>query len=636
MAGQSKSEIYEKGLQLAESGQYQQALDCIKQYLNEAPDDGQAWNDIGAIMYCLGDIDGSIEYFEKARKLCNASEAGEVYWNLSEAYIDGGYPTLAASLFDEMEQYGILTADAINRVANIFLQQEYYGNAIEALLRSLRLTPNQEILHPMIEVIRTKRAKLSVFASEKTDQLNDAVDFFGKRFNLEVYEGTGLEEIRNRMQWSDIAWFEGCDQTVIDISGFPKVAETIIRLSNNDILNGNPEKVNWANIDKVIVAGGSFAMDAFTDKVNDIEKLTSVVTIARGIDTDQFKFVERTQGKRLAYAGDLTAASNPMLLLQCMQKLNYIDNDYRLHIAGEFTDKLVEQYFKYSVESMGLSNAIFFDGKQSNLNTWLRDKNYIVSTGICDSAMPTVLKAMSCGLKPIVHDFPGASEIIDAEFTFDIAENFCNMITTDSYQPQRYHDIAQSRSLTTEMKAINDVVVRFEKELIVKRAKADQQAQISIDNVQTKMQAQPQAVDFNTIQGPSPVSTAEPLNNSIVSEPVIEPAFTQPTVEPILEQPVVEPAIAQASKRTIEQVAAEALRASKTLEAMANTSPDSQQQTWNQGPIDAGQGQVSHSSLDAASQEDRIAKIASEFADIANASRDNAKTVEHDKVPFGG
>jgi hypothetical protein len=432
------------------------------------------------------------------------------------------------------------------------------------------------------------------------------------------------------MQWCDIAWFEGCDQTVVDISGFPKVSETIVRLSNNDILNGNPENVNWVNIDKLIVAGGSFAMDALIEKVPNIQKLTRVVTVARGIDTDQFKFIERTHGKRLAYAGDLTATSNPMLLLQCMQKLNYIDNDYRLYIAGEFTDKLVEQYFKYSVESMGLSNAIFFDGKQNNLNTWLKDKNYIVSTGICNSAMPTVLKAMACGLKPVVHDFPGASEAIDAEFTFDIAENFCNMITSDSYQSQRYHDIAESRTLTTEMKAINDIVVRFEKELIVKRAKADQQALVSIDNVQTQMQAQPhiqsQVVDFNAMQSPSLASAVEPVNN-IVIEPAAAPAF---------EQPVIEPAIAQASKRTIEQVAAEALHASKTLEALADQSPNSKPQTWNQGPMDAGQGQVSHSSLDAAAQEDRIAKIASEFADIANTSRANAKTVEHDKVPFGG
>ena len=58
-------------------------------------------------------------------------------WNLCEAYLDGGYPSLAAGLFEAMERLEILNSDIVNRTANVFLDQGNCGNAIEMLYRSL-------------------------------------------------------------------------------------------------------------------------------------------------------------------------------------------------------------------------------------------------------------------------------------------------------------------------------------------------------------------------------------------------------------------------------------------------------------------------------------------------------------------
>lgn len=634
MAGETRSEIYERGLQLAEAGDHSQALDCIQQHLKSMPEDGQAWNDAGAVLYCMGNVDDAIEHFEKARRYCDASEAGEIYWNLTEAYIDGGYPMLAASLFDDMERFNILTADAINRIANIFLKQEYYGNAIESLLRSLELLPNQEILHPMIEVIRTKRAKLSVFASDTTEQLTEALDFFDKRFMLEKYIGTDLTETRNRMEWSDIAWFEGCDQTVVDLSGFPKVCETIVRLNNNDILDGKPELVNWENIDTVIVAGNSFAKDALVDKVNDIEKRTRVVTIARGIDTNKFNFTEKNRGKRLAFAGDLSAKSNLMLMLQGMQKLNYFDNDYRLYIAGEFEDASVEQYVKHSIETMGLSSVVFFDGRQDKLNNWLTDKHYIVSTSICDDALPMVLKGMACGLKPLVHNFPGAEQAMDAEFVFNISEEFCDLVLSDTYEPGRYRQIAEQNSLNAEMKSINDILVRFEKEIVAGRAIEEQQVQAVADHIESSNVSSGVADYTQTLRPAAmPVEPAFANDNAISFEPPA--AIPVADVAPPAEVPI-EPAATQQSQGIVEEAAAEALRASRALEALAKQpATPKQQQSWNQGTLNnVDIKQMSNTSLDASAEEQRMAQIAAEFAGIADAAGKTNKHVESTQSPF--
>jgi len=62
-------------------------------------------------------------------------------------------------LFDDMERIGILNADVLNRTADILLNEDNLADALKMLYRSLELSPDQEILQPMIEVIRHKMAE---------------------------------------------------------------------------------------------------------------------------------------------------------------------------------------------------------------------------------------------------------------------------------------------------------------------------------------------------------------------------------------------------------------------------------------------------------------------------------------------
>ena len=64
---------YQRGLELAEAGRYQDALVCMKEYLQTESGDAEALNDTGAILHCLGRSNEAIDYFVKARKLRNDS-----------------------------------------------------------------------------------------------------------------------------------------------------------------------------------------------------------------------------------------------------------------------------------------------------------------------------------------------------------------------------------------------------------------------------------------------------------------------------------------------------------------------------------------------------------------------------------
>ena len=149
-----KDELYAQAAEQAEAGNYQQALDYLNRYLEDCPDDPEALNDIGAIMFSLGQTSEAIEHLTRAQKI--GGNHAEILWNLSEAYLAAGQPEKAASFFDAMAQKEILDPDLLNRTANVFLLQEKLDPALELLEQSLTLAPEQDVLKPMIEVIRSK------------------------------------------------------------------------------------------------------------------------------------------------------------------------------------------------------------------------------------------------------------------------------------------------------------------------------------------------------------------------------------------------------------------------------------------------------------------------------------------------
>ena len=674
MATESNSESYERAVELAEAGQHEQALECINQHLNAYPNDGQAWNDAGAILYCLGRVNEAIEYFEKAKGLC--VESAEVYWNLAEAYLDGGFPGFAVNLFDGMERLEILNADLINRTANAFLQQEYYGNAVEMLIRSLEMSPGQEILEPMIEVIRSKRPKVAFFRGAESESAEEVFDFVKHRFMAEIHFAESFEQIQPVMDWCDIAWFEGCGEATVEASRQPKTCRMIVRLGPDDVYDTWPEQVEWENVDALIATGNPFIREILIDKVGDIEKRTRVVTIERGADADRLEFTQKQRGKRIACVSDLSAKSNPMLLLQCMQKLHYLDADYRLYFAAEFEDKPVEQYVKYMVEALGLSSVVFFDGKPKNMNAWFRDKHYVVATGIGQGGIAGVLEGMACGLKPVVHNFPGAGRILPTEFLFNLAEDFCRHILSERYAPADYRDIVEQRyNQKHRMKEVNEVLVRIEKDIAeqnrVPQGCRPSQARRAVgDNNQWQESArsgvlnQPEVVSGQITplaQVPVRAIPIEPIKPSKLNITINSPGVdNQPTTGPVsvpshgsgivnqkspavvssYRQDVVSPRQAVTGRiGSVSEIAAEAVRASRALSQAANqngtlpTQPD-----WD--AVGAGEtdlSQMEYGSLETSVKDNEIAQVASEFSEDGrkrDRKTNSAKRIKLNQIPI--
>ncbi len=457
---------YQKGLEMAEAGKYHEAFAYMQEHLRKFPQDAQALNDAGTVLHCLGRSGEAIQYFLRARII--RPDSPEIVWNLVESYLAVGMPIEVTQLFGDMERMGILNVDVFNRTANICLEQGYPGDAIEILLTSLNLWPEQQkVLQPMIDIIRSKRPKISFVNGLKGDVkfLQDIYDFTNHRFSTQFTDFENITDLYELMKTSDICWFEWCTDVVAEASKLPKVCRNIVRLHRFEAYNNWPSRVRWENIDVLILVGNSYVKDALLKQAPDIENRTKIITIPNGINLDRYKFTQRQKGKNIACIGYLNMRKNPMFLLQCMQKLHYLDSQYKLFFGGFFQDAMLEQYIRYMIKAMGLEDVIFFDGWQSDISSWLADKHYIVSSSIGESQGMGVLEGMACGLKPVIHNFPGADQIFPSEFLFNISEDFCRQITSDAYEPNKYRNfVEETYPLKKQLKNINEIFTDLEKQ----------------------------------------------------------------------------------------------------------------------------------------------------------------------------
>ncbi len=477
----SYSDLYQKGLELAESGNHQQALECLQQFLNTSPNNPEALNDVGAILHCLGRSEEAINYFIRARSVTR--DNGEILWNLVEAYLSLGRAKEASRLFKEMDELGLLNTDVINRTATMLLDQGDKANAIEVLLNSFKKWPEQKVLKPMIDVIRLKRPKVAFFCGgDGMTFLHDILAFIRERFEVRIFEGQTEQDLREMMEWSDISWFEWCTNLAVMGSHMPKVCKTIVRLHRYEAYEQWPSQVNWANVDVLVTVGNKVTQRKLLEAIPDLESQTLMVSIPNGVNLETFEYINRPKGKNIAYLANLRMVKNPALMLQCMQKLHYLDPEYHLFFGGRFMDHVLEQYVRQMVKALKLEGVVHFDGWIEDVNAWLRDKHFIVSTSICEGHPVNILEAMAAGLKPVIHNFLGAEQIFPSDYLFNIAEQFCENILSDHYDPMSYRKFVEDHySLEDQLKRVNDIFTRFEIELETANHSAAKDLNMSID-----------------------------------------------------------------------------------------------------------------------------------------------------------
>lgn len=342
-------------------------------------------------------------------------------------------------------------ADLYSMAATVACSDEQKQNTDNSLERLRMVDPNIEI---------TEKAKIVFFVkSGMNNFFEDIISGLSEQYWVRKIAVSDLKQIDSGMEWADICWFEWCDELIVYGSKLPlaKQKKIVCRLHRYEAFSDYPSKVIWENVDKLIIVTGHLK-ELLETNFSGISKKVDIVVIENGVDVDKYSFIKRENGFNIAMVCYIHSRKNPVMALQIIQKLVKVDKRYKLYVAGQFQEQLIKLYWEYQLKRMGIEENVIFEGWQNDINSWLEDKNYLLSTSIHESFGYGIAEAMARGIKPVIHDFLYANEIWSEDLLFNTVDEAVDSIINGQYESERYRDfIEECYSLKKQLLKINDL-----------------------------------------------------------------------------------------------------------------------------------------------------------------------------------
>lgn len=302
----------------------------------------------------------------------------------------------------------------------------------------------QNIKQDTAATIIEQKKKVVFFVKEGLDSFIDSIInelSFGYITKKVVVKE--LRQIDQEMKSADVCWFEWCDELVGYGSrlALAKEKRIICRLHSYEAFTNSIHDVDWQSVDKVIFVAEHIRQYVLENE-SKLDKSKTVV-IPNSVNVDQYTYQDRQKGFNIAYAGYINYKKGPMLLLHMFQAIYERDRRYKLYIAGTFQDPRYILYFNQMIKEMGLEHSVIIDGWQNNLDAWLEDKHYIVSSSLLESQHLSVMEAMSKGIKPIVHNFVGAKDIYPNKYIWNTISEAVRLILSTDYNSSDYRSYVE-------------------------------------------------------------------------------------------------------------------------------------------------------------------------------------------------
>jgi len=270
---------------------------------------------------------------------------------------------------------------------------------------------------------------------------------------------TQYQQIDEEIIGADICWFEWCDDLIIYASQLSTLQgkKVICRLHSYEAFTDQPEQVHWRNVDQVIFVAEHIRA-VVLENVSSLAKEKTVI-IPNGIDQTKYHFAERKAGFNIGYVGYINYKKGPMLLLHTFKAIYDQDHRYKLYIAGNFQDQRDVLYYRQMIHEMGLSNNVIYEGWQDDVNQWLEDKNYLISTSVLEGHPFCIMEAMSKGIKPLIHNFVGAKGIYPEKYIWNTIPDCIKMLDSPCYNSTEYQQfIADNYSIQLQNEKIRGQV----------------------------------------------------------------------------------------------------------------------------------------------------------------------------------
>jgi glycosyltransferase involved in cell wall biosynthesis len=222
-------------------------------------------------------------------------------------------------------------------------------------------------------------------------------------------KGVGYDVKKNELFRPDFAvgaklvWaeFAGKNAQAVADSNIP--GKKILRLHAYEAFGQYVNEIKYSRFDRVI-----FVSPYIREYVeNRIGKMDNAVIIPNGVNLKMFKIAKKKQeNNKIAYAGYLANKKGAHMLIMLANEFPNME----FHIVGTFQERDIFDLFERK-----RPDNMFLYPWTSDLNAFFADKSFILNTSPRESQSMAVMEGMAAGLKPLVYDWVGASEIYGEE-----------------------------------------------------------------------------------------------------------------------------------------------------------------------------------------------------------------------------
>ena len=203
------------------------------------------------------------------------------------------------------------------------------------------------------------------------------------------------------VQDADVVICEWANQEAYEAAASGLCKKLVIRLRGFDA-HGPLDQMEWANVDALIYE--SPFLKSYVEKRFPGLRGFRSHAIPSGVDVDNIPFKERKAGPVVAMVGRAVELKGYQLAFEWARQRP----DIQLHVGMAFSEQnpRLMEYIEHTHPS-----NVTMHGPVDTVK-WLDeiDANYLLSASIWETLGYTIAEAMAMGIKPLIHDTPGAGE----------------------------------------------------------------------------------------------------------------------------------------------------------------------------------------------------------------------------------
>jgi len=222
---------------------------------------------------------------------------------------------------------------------------------------------------------------------------------------------------------ADLVWAEWCNEIAFEAASSGVCRRLVLRMRGYDVWMPL-DTLAWVNVDALLYESRTL-QDLAEERFPALKGRGRI--LPGGVDLTAFAWHDRKPGKTVALVSRVISDKGYQLALEWARQ----NPQYMLHatMLGVESNPRLVRYLQHAAPA----NVKLYEGVDTA--KWLNeiDANYLLLPSIWETLSYTVAEAMAMGIKPLIHDYPGAKRNWPEDLVWQSFEDLNTCLDSDEH-----------------------------------------------------------------------------------------------------------------------------------------------------------------------------------------------------------